>query len=77
MNAPLCPKSVKNVCRLGLGTWALGGGSDWGETPARDFQEVLAFALENGIELIDTSPIYGWGAAEKFLGDQLKKHRAP
>lgn len=75
MSAPLCPKSVKNVCRLGLGTWALGGGSDWGETPARDFQEVLAFALENGIELIDTSPIYGWGAAEKFLGDQLKKHR--
>ena len=75
MNAPLAPKSVKNACRLGLGTWALGGGSDWGDTPAQDFQEVLAFALQNGIELIDTSPIYGWGAAETFLGSQLKNHR--
>lgn len=60
--------------RVALGTWALGGGADWGDTPPQDAAEALAAALEAGLNWIDTSPIYG--AAEERIGQVVKGRRS-
>ncbi len=61
---------------LALGTWALGGGKDWGETTESDADNTLLAALDSGINLIDTAPIYGAGLAEQRVGRVLKGKRA-
>lgn len=63
------------ACRLALGTWALGGGKDWGDTQEVAAQEVLSAALESGINLIDTAPIYGAGISEERIGRAIKSCR--
>ncbi len=62
--------------RVGLGTWALGGGADWGAgTPEAEAFNTVSAALDAGINLIDTAPAYGWGRAEELLGRALKGRR--
>ncbi len=51
---------------IGLGGWALGGGSDWGPTDFVEAQQTVSAALDNGVNLIDTAPIYG--ESEQILG---------
>lgn len=64
-----------SVSCIGLGTWAMGGGTDWG--PADDAQSLNAVsaALDAGINLIDTAPIYGFGHAEEVVGRALSGRR--
>ena len=64
-----------NAQRVALGTWALGGGNDWGQTSPADAQDTLSAALDNGINFIDTAPIYGAGVAEQQIGHALKGRR--
>lgn len=61
---------------LGLGSWALGGGYDWGPLDEPQAQQAVLAALEHGITLIDTAPIYGDGQSELFLGRVLAPLRA-
>lgn len=61
--------------RLGLGTWALGGGKDWGTTDEKDVCGAVSAALDADVTLIDTAPAYGWGRAEELLGRALKGRR--
>ena len=72
------PLSFSNpaVNPVALGTWALGGGNDWGETSEIDAQDALCAALDNGINLIDTAPIYGAGLSEERIGRALKSRRS-
>ncbi len=65
----------QSVSRLALGTWALGGGNDWGNTDEKDALSAIAASLDAGINLIDTAPAYGWGRAEEIVGRALKGHR--
>ena len=63
----------KPVSRMGLGTWAIGGGSAWGGD--KDLQESIATirkAPELGVNLIDTAPGYNFGNSERILGEALK-----
>jgi methylglyoxal reductase len=61
---------------IGFGAWAIGGGSLWGGKPD-DNQSIRAIhaALDNGITLIDTAPIYGFGHSEEVIGKALKGKR--
>jgi aryl-alcohol dehydrogenase-like predicted oxidoreductase len=61
------------VSRIGLGTWALGG-SEWGAVPDDVAVATCLGALERGINLIDTAPIYGHGRAEEMVGKALSAH---
>jgi aryl-alcohol dehydrogenase-like predicted oxidoreductase len=61
------------VSRIGLGTWAIGG-SEWGTVPDSDAIETCLGALERGINLIDTAPIYGHGRAEELVGKAMRTH---
>ncbi len=66
-------KTDLSVSVIGLGAWALGGGYDWGKTSARAVQETVYAALDAGINLIDTAPIYG--DSEELLGYALENKR--
>ena len=66
--------SELEVSLVGLGGWALGGGLDWGSTEFRDVQRTVDAALESGINLIDTAPIYG--NSEEVLGRALAGKRS-
>jgi aryl-alcohol dehydrogenase-like predicted oxidoreductase len=56
--------------RIGLGTWAMGGFM-WGGTDALDSVATIRAALEQGINLIDTAPAYGFGVSEEIVGKAL------
>ena len=60
---------------VGLGTWAMGGPWQFGWGPQDDGEAIAAIlrALENGINWIDTAPVYGLGHSEELLGKALKQ----
>jgi aryl-alcohol dehydrogenase-like predicted oxidoreductase len=59
--------------RIGLGTWSIGGFM-WGGTDEQAALETIRAALEHGINLIDTAPVYGLGRAEELVGRALAKY---
>ena len=61
------------VSRIGLGTWAIGG-LDWGAIPDEVAVATCLSALERGINLIDTAPIYGHGRSEEIIGRAMRAH---
>ena len=63
----------KRVSRIGLGTWAIGG-LDWGSVPDKDGISTILDAVNRGINLIDTAPIYGHGRAEELIGRAVREH---
>jgi aryl-alcohol dehydrogenase-like predicted oxidoreductase len=60
----------RDVSRIGLGTWAIGGWM-WGGTEEDDAISTIHAALDNGINLIDTAPVYGFGRSEELVGKAL------
>jgi aryl-alcohol dehydrogenase-like predicted oxidoreductase len=61
------------VSRVGLGTWAIGG-TEWGAVPEGAAIATILGAMERGINLIDTAPIYGRGRAEELIGKAMQQH---
>ncbi len=62
------------VSKMGLGTWAIGGGPAWGGDIDEDLcVDTIVTAIEKGINMIDTAPGYNFGNAEKIVGRALKK----
>jgi aryl-alcohol dehydrogenase-like predicted oxidoreductase len=61
--------------RIGLGTWSIGG-SMWGGTDQADAVKTIRAALEHGITLVDTAPVYGFGRAEELVGRAIAEHGA-
>ncbi|HLZ74906.1 aldo/keto reductase [Phenylobacterium sp.] len=56
--------------RVGLGTWAIGGWMWGGADEAQSIATIRA-AIERGVTLIDTAPVYGFGVAEEVVGKAL------
>jgi aryl-alcohol dehydrogenase-like predicted oxidoreductase len=56
--------------RIGLGTWAMGGWM-WGGTDEAESIRTIHEALDRGITLIDTAPVYGFGRSEAIVGNAL------
>ncbi|HEY0307185.1 MAG TPA: aldo/keto reductase, partial [Acidobacteriaceae bacterium] len=65
----------RSVSRIGLGTWAIGAG-EWANVDRAESIACLRKALEYGVNLIDTAPIYGAGNAETVVGEALREHIA-
>ncbi|NWD72741.1 aldo/keto reductase [Pseudomonas gingeri] len=61
----------KPVSRIALGTWSMGGWM-WGGADDEVSIQTLRHALERGINLIDTAPVYGKGHSEILIGKALK-----
>lgn len=56
--------------RIGLGTWAIGGWL-WGGTDEAESIRTVQAAVDRGISLIDTAPVYGMGTSEELVGRAL------
>lgn len=62
------------VSKMGLGTWAIGGGPAWSGGPDKQRAiDTITTALSNGINMIDTAPGYNFGNSEKIVGEALKQ----
>jgi aryl-alcohol dehydrogenase-like predicted oxidoreductase len=64
------PATQLTVSRVALGTWAMGGWM-WGGTDESQSIATIKAALEQGINLIDTAPVYGFGVSEELVGKAL------
>src|SRR5918996_2222498 len=58
------------VSRVGLGTWAIGGWM-WGGSDTSEAIRTIHAALDDGVTLIDTAPVYGFGRSEEIVGQAL------
>jgi aryl-alcohol dehydrogenase-like predicted oxidoreductase len=63
-----------SISRIGLGTWAMGGWM-WGGADDAAAIATIQRALDDGITLIDTAPVYGQGHAEEVVGQALVGRR--
>ena len=62
------------VTPVGLGTWAIGGWM-WGGTDEAQSIDTIHRAVDKGIGLIDTAPVYGFGRSEEIVGKALADGR--
>lgn len=67
-------KSGIEASVVGLGTWAIGGWL-WGGTEEKSAVRAIHAALDNGITLIDTAPVYGFGRSEDIVGRAIADRR--
>jgi aryl-alcohol dehydrogenase-like predicted oxidoreductase len=58
------------VSRIGLGTWAIGGWM-WGGTDEAASVAAIQSAVDAGMTLVDTAPVYGFGESESLIGRAL------
>jgi len=61
------------ISRVGLGTWVMGGGNFWGETDEDLAIQAVHAALDLGITVVDTAPVYGKGRSEEIVGKALSQ----
>lgn len=65
--------ALPDVSRVALGTWAMGGWM-WGGTDDSESEKTILKAVDLGINIIDTAPVYGFGRSEEVVGQALAKH---
>lgn len=62
--------NIQEASRIALGTWAIGGWM-WGGTDEREAINTIHSALDLGINVIDTAPVYGFGQSEEIVGKAI------
>lgn len=67
MESTSIPGLETKVSRVGLGTWSMGG-IWWGGADDTSSLRTIRAALDCGINLIDTAPVYGLGLSEELVG---------
>src|SRR3977135_3217262 len=60
--------------RIGLGTRCIGGWM-WGGTDEAESISTIRAALEHGVNVIDTAPVYGFGRSEEIVGKAIAEGR--
>jgi aryl-alcohol dehydrogenase-like predicted oxidoreductase len=65
-----CDTISKPISRIGLGTWAIGGWM-WGGSDDAESIRTIQHAIDVGINLVDTAPVYGFGHSEEIVGQAL------
>jgi aryl-alcohol dehydrogenase-like predicted oxidoreductase len=58
------------VSPVAIGTWAIGGWM-WGGTDEAESVATIRAALDHGIDVIDTAPVYGFGRSEEIVGKAI------
>jgi aryl-alcohol dehydrogenase-like predicted oxidoreductase len=62
------------VSRVAIGTWAIGGWM-WGGTDEAESISTIRAALDHGVNVIDTAPVYGFGRSEEIVGKAIAEGR--
>src|ERR1700674_5378309 len=68
------PGTSLKVSRVAIGTWAIGG-CMWGGTDEAESIATIRAAIEHGINIIDTAPVYGFGRSEEIVGKAIAESR--
>jgi len=63
-----------NASVMGFGAWAIGGWM-WGGAEENDAIRAIDAALDCGINLVDTAPMYGYGRSEEIVGKAIAGKR--
>ena len=63
-----------DVSVIGFGAWAIGGWM-WGGADEKQAISAIQAALEKGLNLLDTAPIYGYGRSEELIGRAIQGRR--
>ena len=58
--------------RIGLGTWAMGGWL-WGGSDRGECVRTIYRAFDEGVNLLDTAPVYGFGLSEEIVGEAVSQ----
>lgn len=78
MNFRTLGRTGLRVSEVGLGTWAFAS-EIYGNVPEENARATVRAALDSGVNLFDTAPLYGSneedGIAERILGDALGEQR--
>lgn len=67
---------LSELCFGGASLSGSGGGYGFGDITEKEAVELVHMALDYGVNLFDTAPIYGFGESEKRLGLALKGKEA-
>jgi len=67
-------KSGIEASTVAIGTWVMGGWM-WGGADESESISAVHAALDEGINLLDTAPIYGFGHSEIVVGKAIKDRR--
>ncbi|MDR0391689.1 MAG: aldo/keto reductase, partial [Planctomycetaceae bacterium] len=59
---------------IGFGAWAIGGWM-WGGTEEQTAINAIHTAIDNGVNLIDTAPMYGYGRSEEIISKAINGKR--
>jgi len=59
---------------IGLGCWAIGG-DGWGGSDTAQAVAAIQASIDEGIDLVDTAPIYGFGRSEEIVGRAIRGRR--
>ncbi|MGH6796145.1 MAG: aldo/keto reductase [Methylocella sp.] len=70
MDVIAIPGTSLKVSRIAIGTWAIGGWM-WGGTDDAESVSTIRAALDHGINVIDTAPVYGFGRSEEIVGKAI------
>jgi diketogulonate reductase-like aldo/keto reductase len=65
-------KTGEKIPALGLGTWGIGGFSYPDYSNDELAIEIIRFAVEIGMNFIDTAEMYGAGHSEELIGEAIK-----
>lgn len=65
----LCGRDVSNI---GLGTWGMGGKQAPTRRDDQRHVDAIRFALDNGINVIDTAEMYASGHTEEIVGKSIR-----
>jgi len=68
-------KTGMSITSVGFGAWAAGGGGwafSWGPQDDKDSIAAIRFAVESGVNWVDTAGIYGLGHSEEVVGMAMK-----
>jgi methylglyoxal reductase len=71
---PLGPSGI-DASVVAFGAWAIGGGPWWGPTDDAEAIRAIHAALDAGVTLIDTAPVYGFGHSEEVVGRAIAGRR--
>jgi diketogulonate reductase-like aldo/keto reductase len=71
MKNTLCGKKVSDI---GLGTWGMGGGESPEFSQDEKYVEAIRYAIEHGVNVIDTAEMYGGGHTEEIVGKAISNY---
>ena len=60
------------LSEFAIGSWSFGNDAAWGKQDDNVSYEVMLKAINAGVNLIDTAPVYGRGHSEEVVGKFLK-----